>query len=705
MRQAVSEWAFHTSRLHRSLLRTAASDALNRANGALSFAYEHLPTVPPVASHSEVAVIIPVYDGLESTIDCVESVLTSENQTLRKVIIIDDCSPNQAIQAYLRDLEQQQLHDVVIIRRRTNGGFSEAVNLGIVAAQDRDVILLNSDTLVQNGWIDRLRAAAQSDSNIGTVTPLSNNAEITNVPYICRPMPMSHSALALRVDEKASEVNSRQIVDIPVAVGFCVYVKRSCIDEVGLFDSKTWGRGYGEEVDFCLKAVARGWRHVLALDTFVLHHGAISFGDEKKARIAESTKEINKRYPFYDAVIERFIRDDPARAARRKLNLSLIGAEISNRRVLHVTHGYGGGTNQYVSDQCEIERLDGWASMVLTFSASGEAHLSCTHSSSLLQGFLADNHVESYAQDELDSIKEDIHSLKISRVHLHSPFGLPLHFMDWLVRTYPTTITVHDYAWICPRVHLTQGSDRYCGEPNIEGCNQCVRIHGVHKDLQSFVENVGEDVALYRQAFQEILRKAEVVLTGAQDVVSRMERHGVTAKFKVLPYSHPPDSVFLKRANHDYPVQKGEAIRVALIGGISHGKGLGQLLRCADYASKNDLGVNFIIFGSTSDDAAVTNHRNITIVGAYTEEDLEALISRHRPHVAFFPYQWPETYSYTLSHAIRLNMRIVVTNIGAPAERVRDVPNATVISLTAEPKEMIEHLIQVARTGQSSKQV
>jgi GT2 family glycosyltransferase/glycosyltransferase involved in cell wall biosynthesis len=697
MSQVVHEWSVAKKGLYQRLLKTVATDMLNRSRSHISVVSEFLPLTPRSETSGEIAIIIPVYEGLESTIDCIESVLSTPNINGHKLIIIDDCSPNPGIQAYLRDLDQQRLPHVLIVKRKHSGGFSESVNLGILMAGARDVILLNSDTIVQNNWFDRLRYAALSEPDIATATPLSNNGEICNVPYISQPTIVSDAEIALRIDRVASKVSAQQVVDIPVAVGFCVYIKRACLDDIGLFDSATWGRGYGEEVDFCLKARGRGWRHVLALDTFVAHRGAVSFGAEKAARIQESSKRINAKYPFYDELIQRFISENPARKAGRTLNLRLLAEELPARRILHVTHRYLGGTEQYLRDQCELARIDGSVPLVLRVGDAGEAQLECELKTSTLEGFFADKHTEEYRHDEFDEIRNDIVELKIERVHLHAPFGMPINFLRWLVDTYPTTVTIHDYAWICPRVTLSHENGQYCGEPDVASCNRCISVQGIHKGLRHFVEQAKEDVTLYREAFQEILTRAELVLAGAQDVVSRLRAHGIDARYQVTPHPHSPTSVFLRQGQHRYPLREGEPIKVAVIGAITPGKGLVQLAKCAAYAAENRIDINFIVFGNTSDDDLLRKFPNVTILGAYAEDKLEELIACHKPHIALFPYQWPETYSYTLSHAIRLNMRIVVTNIGAMPERIKHLPDSSVVSVSAEAQEMVQHIVRAVK--------
>ena len=63
------------------------------------------------------------------------------------------------------------------------------------------------------------------------------------------------------------------LVELPTAVGSCMAIRRACLDEVGGFDADRFGRGYGEENDFCRRASAADWRHVAATDLFVWHRG------------------------------------------------------------------------------------------------------------------------------------------------------------------------------------------------------------------------------------------------------------------------------------------------------------------------------------------------------------------------------------------------------------------------------------------------
>ena len=64
-----------------------------------------------------------------------------------------------------------------------------------------------------------------------------------------------------------------------------MFVKREVIDKVGYFDAETFGRGYGEENDFCYRAEQLGYHHVMCDNTFIYHSGTGSFLTEEKREI------------------------------------------------------------------------------------------------------------------------------------------------------------------------------------------------------------------------------------------------------------------------------------------------------------------------------------------------------------------------------------------------------------------------------------
>jgi hypothetical protein len=128
------------------------------------------------------------------------------------------------------------------------------------------------------------------------------------------------------LDRLFASTNAARTIDLPTAVGFCMHIRRACLDQVGLFDAQRFGRGYGEENDFCMRAAGAGWRNVLAGDVFVYHEGAVSFSGERLALTENAGRTLAELYPDYLRRVREYLRHDPAGTLR---------AAVDNTRIAH----------------------------------------------------------------------------------------------------------------------------------------------------------------------------------------------------------------------------------------------------------------------------------------------------------------------------------------------------------------------------------
>lgn len=259
-------------------------------------------------------VIVPLYRNLVVSRRCVESVLAHTNVADARLVLVDDASPEPELSAWAASLAQAGKAE--LLRHEQNLGFVAAVNAGMSLDVSRDVVLLNSDTEVPAGWLERLKAAAHSARDIATVTPFSNNGSICSYPQFCVSSPVPEGLDLLTLDRQFAEANAGQIADLPTAVGFCMYIRRDALQQLGDFDLARYGRGYGEENDFSRRAAAAGLRNVLCADLFVYHEGAVSFGDDRKALMRHAERQLVARYPDYGQLVANFIATDPLRHFR-----------------------------------------------------------------------------------------------------------------------------------------------------------------------------------------------------------------------------------------------------------------------------------------------------------------------------------------------------------------------------------------------------
>ena len=260
-------------------------------------------------------VIIPIYNAADALRRCLDS-LVRHGAGAGELLLIDDASPDPAIGQLLGALPAFPVPHRCL-RNDRNLGFVGTVNRAIDACTD-DVVLLNSDTIVTAGWLQRLQDCADSDPRIASITPWSNNAEICSLPSFCRanPEPTDADAVALAV-----RAGRPGYPDLPTGVGFCLWLRRRAVQQIGAFDMATFGRGYGEENDWCRRAAGFGWRNVLCDDAYVVHQGGQSFAAEGHRPGGENLARLVARYPNYERLVSEFIRLDPL-APRREAILA-----------------------------------------------------------------------------------------------------------------------------------------------------------------------------------------------------------------------------------------------------------------------------------------------------------------------------------------------------------------------------------------------
>ncbi|GIX58699.1 glycosyltransferase family 2 protein [Bacillus paranthracis] len=248
-------------------------------------------------------VIIPIYNGYEETRECIEALLKSNNKIAHRFVFINDKSPNEDILKLLNSIDDGR---VTLLNNEENLGFVKTVNRGM-SASENDVILLNSDTVVTENWIDKMYKAAYSNEKVGTVTALTNNGTIASVPYFNQDNELPKGYTIEGFANLVERVSERAYPTIPTAVGHAMYIKRSMINEIGFFDEDSFGMGYGEEMDFSCRLIRKGYKNILADDTFIFHYGSTSFKDEKAQLIFENKKKLLKNHWWYPINVRVFL--------------------------------------------------------------------------------------------------------------------------------------------------------------------------------------------------------------------------------------------------------------------------------------------------------------------------------------------------------------------------------------------------------------
>jgi GT2 family glycosyltransferase/2-polyprenyl-3-methyl-5-hydroxy-6-metoxy-1,4-benzoquinol methylase/glycosyltransferase involved in cell wall biosynthesis len=639
-----SRWTRLGARLARRLGRTG-SPLLRSASSLLPAGLPRALRSP----RSSVSIVVPVYKGFADTQACLESVLGSSSKAPLHIVVVNDASPDPQIASYLRRAAERDRR-VELIENPLNLGFVASANLGMQRHPDDDVILLNSDTEVASDWIDRLRDAAYRERNIATVTPFSNAATICSYPRFCVEGPLPAAMSTAAMDRYFAAENAGQLVDLPTAVGFCMFIRRDCIDEVGLFDAQRFGRGYGEENDFCMRARATGWRHVLALDTFVRHSGGASFGAEKPARVRQAQELLSELHPDYAPTVARFLQEDPAWPARLRVDLARIRA-CGLPSVLFVSHFGGGGTERHANELADA--LAGRANVLLLRPAEGDR--------TLLEWLRAGEgfRLAFRLPDEYEALLRALRALGVAHVHFHHTLGLSPVVLE-LPQSLGVThdFTAHDFYSICPQVTLSDEIGRYCGEFGIEQCVACLKRRPAP---------CGVSIESWRDTYGRLLEQARYVIAPSADAAARLRRYFPAVNVLRVPHL---DIAAAPAAPQPQPLGGARPLRVVVMGALSQIKGADIFEATAALAAQRGSRLEFHLIGYAYRDLRVVPGAKLTVHGRYAEQDLPSLLKGLQADLAWFPALWPETYSYTLSAALDVRLPVVGPDFGAFPERL-----------------------------------
>lgn len=270
------------------------------------------------------AVLMPVYDDGRATRISLAALLASHRVCVTPfdIVVVWDHGPDRHLFRYLERLARFQKIKLEATPR--NLGFLGAVNHGLRQYPNRDIVLLNADTIVNGDWFDRLYRISKACPRTGTITPMGSFAELVSFPSPKDPADVTSRKTTAIIDQAFNEAaGKRPWQEIPVGVGFCMYVTRALLNRIGGLDGYWLFSGYGEEVDLCLRAKKAGLCNLAALNVFVAHFGNRSFGLRKKALVTQNNNALFSRYPEYDKQYRQFLRDDPLRAHREAVSLKL----------------------------------------------------------------------------------------------------------------------------------------------------------------------------------------------------------------------------------------------------------------------------------------------------------------------------------------------------------------------------------------------
>lgn len=566
-------------------------------------------------------IVVPVHGAVDDAKLCIESVLRCTGGEHAVIIWLDN--DDNCDDYVFERIEEHADGRVVVCSNPDNLGFVKTVNLAIDFTEG-DLVVLNSDTIVTPGWLDELdnaRYTADRDYRfkVAAVCPVSNNATLATVGPCDLPVAVDDVARIV-----AEEGVAGAFEEAPVINGFCMMLTREALNAVGNFD-EAFSPGYGEEVDWCLRARAAGFVCLIAPGAYVYHKGHASFG--RSPEIVEHRRKvealIRDRWPRYEDELREWYK----RAPLLELDL-LVHDRLRPRvpgdllRVMHVLHVYGtvGGVQENTRRMVSETKNDVESIITYPKDLGSTASHHCVFDGSALRVEVNNRHMSAkiaangWPMSNRDEWSEAIFdrivtTLAPSVVHFEHVIGWgTTRLGDIAGRHAKTILAIRDHYFACPMLLIDPPDD--C-PGRVANCDACVSCIAKKCDARVACNKRDEAKALLEDRveirFDRVISPSQYIADEIGVKVDRVIRHGVS------PYP------FVRTRT------KTDKIRIAFVGAARADKGFGEFAATAR-DRRDDPRVEFSVLGPTNSTTDRVGLEHVKFLGPYRPEQLPQLL-------------------------------------------------------------------------------
>lgn len=652
----------------------------------------------------DIDIIVPIYNAYKFTEDCIKSVIENTDLTKNTLVLINDKSPDEKIlPMLLKYKNQNQDKKIEVMDNEKNLGFVKTVNEGMKYSNN-DVILLNSDTEVTKNWLEKIQKCAYSNEYIATVTPLTNNGTIASVPNfgVDNELPSN-----MTLDEYAKlieEISVERYPELTTGNGYCMYIKRDVISEIGIFDDITFGKGYGEENDFCYRALDYGYTNVLCDNTFIYHKGTQSFKKEnmtasRAALIDEHMQLLRKKHPIYVQKTDNFLANNPIRDIQENVKLNIF--LHNKKKILYLVNEWEenmemtGGTSLHIKDIIMSNKKNNIASFVMAPDKFDLTRFKLYLYTDKYFGEIANYKTDInyygqivYTNNQCKKILENIFdSFKIDILHVHHFLFQTFDVIDVAKeRNIYSIITLHDLYMICPSINMVY-KDKYCEYEHEKDCLRCLHNrYGVNNNILS----------KWQQTCKQVLEKFDKIIVPSEN--TKKIFMNVYKNIEIEVVEHGVNVIEVKQRK-----QQSNSFNIAFVGAMAIHKGsnvLKQLIKL-----NNNSNIKIHLFGKSEDSELAKSRGNYINHGQYKRGELPQLLIDNNIDLVCIFATWPETYSYTLTESYMAHVPILTFDIGAVGDRVEKDRLGWIIEFNTKTKKILEKIAEISNNKSEYKKI
>lgn len=607
-------------------------------------------------------IIIPVYNAYNCLSECFDSVIKNTNLKENNLILINDQSTDNRVEGLLKKYQKKH-PNIQVLTNKKNLGFVGTVNKGMKLSKN-DVLLLNSDTVVTRGWLDKIKICAYSREMVATVTPLSNNATLASVPKIFEENKLPKGMNIEEMGEIVEQCSCKGYPEIPTGHGFCLYIKREALDQAGYFDEEVFGRGYGEENDFCFRTFDLGFRHLLCDDTYIFHKESQSFSEDKIQLKKNAEQVLEQRYPNHQQSLKRWLEVRPIKHIGENIAFGM-AEKADKKNILVLIHDWRnvnenvGGTTLHVYDL--IQNLRDKFNFHVLAPEDGiyklYSYWTNTENTVNFPSFYQFADIGFYNSKYKEMLDTIICDYGISAIHIHHMKGHYFDVVD-LVEEHKLSLffSIHDYYSVCPIINKLYKGKTYCGIPTESQCRECLNFSLCLNQNKSIIHN-------WRKVWRRLFSVSTRIFAP-----SNSARDEVLKTYQDLKITVIEHGIDLEKLESKKIKEKEEIFDIAFVGVMAEHKGRDILLHLARKKSWRNVRIH--LFGSIQE-KELNSNRFFINHGSYVREELPNLLKENNIKLVCLFSICPETYSYTLTESVASGIPVLGIDLGAVGERIR----------------------------------
>ena len=635
----------------------------------------------------KIAIILPIYNAPAALNECLKSLLNCTPASIR-IIAINDASTDPEVANVLDAYSMAPNLDVYT--NENNLGFSGTVNRGFSLANNNDVIILNSDTVVTPGWVSNLKLKAYSHPKIATVTPLSNNAG----PFSVSKTSSSKDAIQIQklLNSLACDHHFDALQQMPTGHGFCLYIKSQAFEEVGYFDEVNFPRGYGEENDFCMRLKKKQFINTLDTKTFIYHAEAASFGsDKKKAMVKEGRLKVDQLHPEYTQEIAEYFSGSNYKQSIASLTNFLKEniSTVASRNALFLVNVKTGGTPQTNRDLMIALKKNHNIQPFCLYIRKSMAQLSVIDDNFDeifgAEYTIPETRLPSHANHFLEKIYiQLIEKFRFSFVHIRHMGWQSIKIFDILKLFHiPCFYSLHDFYTVCPNIKLQDAENKHCGGDCLrsKAANDC-RYELWDHPFSDVLKNDG--VYQWRQLFKKCLSDASALISTSHtafEVIQSVYPDLIARKdFRIIEHGR---ELYISSTNSKKIQEQktGSKLKLLAPGNITDTKG-GLLIKQLAQDETLSSSVEIHILGNIQNQLNIGKNPSIICHGGYDRNDFPKIVETLSPDIGLVLSIWPETYCHTLTELWMCQVPVIGTSLGAVGDRLRKCGGGWVIDPT-----------------------